>query len=194
MRENSPSQPFAGRALPWLLPFLVITAAYLYAFPQPNIFYAVVVLLHALGGVFAAILVIPILIRVLGSGSWFTRAGWTLIVAAAILGLILIKTGTPRTEWRWLYLHIAFSLVGVALLFAEWLGERGWLASGFGSAAMRATICLIALAAVGYSARYIRESWHTGNRIQNPGMPPGNMEREGDVPHGPFFSSSAEGY
>jgi Flp pilus assembly protein TadD len=194
MRENSPSQPFAGRAVRWLLPFLVITAAYLYAFPQPNIFYAVVVVLHALGGVFAAILVIPILLRVLRSGSWFTRAGWTLIATGAILGLILIKTGTPRTEWRWLYLHITISLVGVALLFAEWLGERGWLASGFGSAAMRATICLVALAAVAYGARYIRESWQTRNRIQNPVMPPDNMNGEGDGPDGPFFPSSAQVY
>ena len=194
MRENSPSQPFAGRALPWLLPLLVITAAYLYTFPQPNTFYAVVVLLHALGGVVAAILVVPILLRVLRSGSWFTRAGWTLIATGAILGLILIKTGTLRTEWRWLYLHIAISLVGVALLFAEWLGERGWLASSFGSDAIRATICLVALAAVGYSARYIRESWQTRNRIQNPAMPPDTMNGEGDGPEGPFFPSSAQVY
>ena len=194
MRKNSPSQPFAGRALPWLLPLLVITAAYLYTFPQPNIFYAVVVLLHALGGVVAAILVVPILLRVLRSGSWFTRAGWTLVATGAMLGLILIKTGTPRTEWRWLYLHIAISLVGVALLFAEWLGKRGWLASSFGSAAMRATICLVALAAVGYSARYIRESWQTRNRIQNPAMPPDTMNGEGDGPEGPFFPSSAQVY
>src|SRR5260370_36823827 len=98
MRENSPSQPFAGRALPWLLPFLVITAAYLYAFPQPNIFYAVVGLLHALGGVFAAILVIPILLRGLRSGSWFTRAGWTLMSTGTIPGLVLIRPATPRHE------------------------------------------------------------------------------------------------
>src|ERR1700730_4120549 len=194
MRENSPSQPFSGRALPWLLPLLVITAAYLYTFPQPNTFYAVVVPLHALGGVVAAILVVPILPRVLRSGSWFTRAGWTLIASGAILGLILIKTGTPRTEWRWLYLHIAISLVSVAVLFAEWLGERGWLASSFGSDAIRATICLVALAAVGYSARYIRESWQTRNRIQNPAMPPDTMNGEGDGPEGPFFPSSAQVY
>ena len=54
-----------SRTLSWLLPFLVFSAAYLYAFPQPNIFYAVVVLLHALAGVIAAILLIPMLIRLL---------------------------------------------------------------------------------------------------------------------------------
>src|SRR5579864_766513 len=99
MREDSKSQDFTSRALSWLLPFLVLSAAYLYTFPQPNVFYAVVVLLHALGGAVATVLVIPILVRVLRSGSWFTRAAWLLIAVGAILGLILIKTGTPRTEW-----------------------------------------------------------------------------------------------
>jgi len=61
MPENSPSESFAARALAWLLPFLVISAAYLYAFPQPNLFYAGVVLAHALGGVTAAILLILVL-------------------------------------------------------------------------------------------------------------------------------------
>jgi tetratricopeptide (TPR) repeat protein len=194
MREDSKSQDFTSRALSWLLPFLVLSAAYLYTFPQPNVFDAVVVLLHALGGVVATILVIPILVRVLRSGSWLTRAAWLLIAVGAILGLILIKTGTPRTEWRWLYLHIAISVAGVALLLAEWMGKRGWLTSNSGSAAMRATICLVALAAVGYSARYIRQSWQTRNRIENPTMPPDTMNGEGDGPDGPFFPSSAQVY
>ena len=54
MRENAPSEGFVRRALSWLLPFLVVSAAYLYTFPQPNIFYAGVVLLHALAGVVTA--------------------------------------------------------------------------------------------------------------------------------------------
>ena len=51
MSETSPSRDFFGRALPGLLIFLSVSAAYLYAFPQPNVFYAVVVLLHAVAGV-----------------------------------------------------------------------------------------------------------------------------------------------
>ena len=119
MRENSPSRGFAGRALSWLLPFLVISAAYLYTFPQPNIFYAGVVLLHALGGVVTAILLIPALFRLLREGSFVARAGWLLVAAGAVLGIILIKTGTPRTEWKWLYFHIVISLIGVGLLIAD---------------------------------------------------------------------------
>jgi Flp pilus assembly protein TadD len=194
MQPDATSESIAGRALRWLLLFLVLSAAYLYTFPQPNILYAVVVLLHALGGVVAAILLIPFLLRSLPIGTWLTRTAWLLIAAGAILGLILIKTGTPRTEWNWLYAHIAISLTGVALLSAEWLGKRGWFALTFSSAAMRATICLVALAAVGYGARYVRQSWQIRNRIQNPTMPPETMNGEGDGPDGPFFPSSAQVY
>src|ERR1700693_2967274 len=143
MRNDSSSGSFVGRASSWLLPFLVLSAAYLYTFPQPNIFYAGVVLLHALAGVITAILLAPALIRRLRSGTLFARAGWLLVAAGAVLGLILIKTGTPRTEWKWLYLHIVISLVGVGLLIAEKFGQRGWLASNAASALLRSTICLV---------------------------------------------------
>lgn len=123
MRDNSLFPSFVGRALSWLVPFLVISAAYLYAFPQANVFYAGVVLLHALAGVIAAILLVPALFRLLQSGSFLARAGWLLIAAGAVLGLILIKTGTPRSEWKWLYLHIVISFIGVALLIADKLGD-----------------------------------------------------------------------
>jgi len=75
MREHLLLYGFTGRALSWVLPFLVISAAYLYAFPQPTVFYAGVVLLHAFGGVAAAILLVPGLIRVLRIGSFVARAG-----------------------------------------------------------------------------------------------------------------------
>ena len=148
-----------GRTLSWLLPFLVISAAYLYAFPQPNIFYAIVVLLHAVAGVIAAILIIPLLIRLLRDGSFLARAGWLLVAAGATLGIILIKTGTARAEWNWLYLHIVISLVGVALLIAENAGRRGWLSSGAATAIFRTAICLVVIGAVGYGAHYLRDSW-----------------------------------
>src|SRR6267154_424829 len=98
MREIPIPGGFVGRALSWMVPFLVLSAAYLYAFPQPNIFYAGVVLLHVVGGVFAAILLVPFLFRVVFTGSFSSRAGWLLIAVGTVLGLILIKTGTPRTE------------------------------------------------------------------------------------------------
>ena len=59
MREMPTSGGVIGRALSWLVVFLVISAAYLYTFPQPNIFYAGMVLLHAAVGVLATILLVP---------------------------------------------------------------------------------------------------------------------------------------
>ena len=191
MRENPRSLSFFGRALSWLLVFLVISAAYLYAFPQATIFYAGIVLLHALAGVVTALLLFLELVKLLRHGSLLARAGWLFFAASAVLGLILIKTGTPRAEWKWLYLHILVSLLGIGLIVADWLGKNSELNS---TAALRAGISLLVLASLAYGARYVRESWQTRARIENPTMPPGNMSGEGDGPQGSFFPSSAQVY
>src|SRR5437868_3717211 len=134
MQVDPSSGSVADRILFWLIAFLVLSATYLYAFPQPNIFYAVIVLLHATGGVLTAILLLLKVFHWIRKGSLTTRAGWLFITAGAVLGLILIKTGTPRTEWNKLYFHIAISLAGVALLIAGWLNGRAPRASSTGSA------------------------------------------------------------
>jgi Flp pilus assembly protein TadD len=181
--------------LPGLLVFLFISAAYLYTFPQPNVFYAVIVLLHAVTGVVASVMLAVALYGLLRNGNLATRIGWLLIGGGAISGLILIKIGTPRAEWNWLYFHILVSLAGVGNLFAEWAGKRGWLAPGAGLAIGRIAICLLALAGLGYCAHYVRESrWQKHARIENPLMPPATMNEEGDGPSGPFFPSSAQVY
>jgi Flp pilus assembly protein TadD len=178
-----------------LLVFLVASAAYLYTFPQPNVFYAVIVLLHAVAGVAASITLAAFLYRLLRDGSATSRFGWLLMAAGAAVGLVLIKIGTPRTEWNWLYLHIILSLAGAGILFAEWAGKRGWLASGTSGVIARISICLLALAGLGFGARYVRESrWQNRGRIENPLMPPASMNGEGDGPQGSFFPSSAQVY
>jgi Flp pilus assembly protein TadD len=182
---------FLARALSWLVPVLVLSAAYLYTFPQPNMFYAGVVLLHAGLGVLAALFLIPVLWLRLRTGGFSSRAGWLLIAVGAVVGLILIKTGTPRTEWSKLYFHILISLAGVGLLIAARLGRRE---SGFGAAIVRVAVCVAVLAGIGYGARYIRQSWQTRGRIENPAMPPDNMNAEGDGSAGKFFPSSAQVY
>ncbi len=194
MPRTASSKGFVGQTLSWLLPFLVVSAAYLYTFPQPNIFYAVVVLLHASGGVITAILLLVALFRLLRNGSFLARAGWLLLAAGAVFGLILIKTGAPRTEWKWLYFHILLSLFAAGLLLADQLGRRGWLNKSLSLSAIRVATCLIAIAVLGYGARYVRESWQTKARIQNPLMPPANMNGEGDGSSGMFFPSSAQVY
>jgi len=52
-------RPFTYKLLFGLLLFLVGSAAYLYPFPQPNVLYAGVVLLHTIAGVIVAILLVP---------------------------------------------------------------------------------------------------------------------------------------
>jgi tetratricopeptide (TPR) repeat protein len=175
-----------------LLIFLVISAAYLYALPQPNVFYAFIVLLHVMAGLAAVLLLIPAFMRLLRSGSMSSRLGWVLLAAGAVFGLILIKTGTPRVEWHLLYAHILLSLAGIGFLLAQWLGNRGWLS---GVAVTRTATCLLALAALATGAHYLRESrWQNHAFIQNPSMPPATMNGEGDGPQGPFFPSSAQVY
>ncbi len=184
---------FLRRILAWSVPFLVLSAGYLYTFPQANLIYAAVVLLHAAAGVLAALLFIPFFLQLLRSGSYFSRAGWVLFAVGAVIGLILIKTGTPRSEWNKLYLHIVISLAGAGLLIAARFNERA-LRSSFGADALRAVVCLAVLAGIGYSARYVRNTWETRNRIENPIMPPDSMNSEGDGSNGMFFPSSAQVY
>jgi tetratricopeptide (TPR) repeat protein len=192
MRGTPTSGGFIGRALVWLVTFLVLSAAYLYTFPQPNILYAGVVLLHAVGGLLAAILLIPAFFRLLARGNFLSRAGWLLIAVGAVIGLILIKTGTPRSEWNKLYLHIVVSLAGIGLLIANWLEKRTLSHPNPSRALARASFWLALLAAVGYGSHTIRHRWQARNHIQNPGMPPDTMNGEGDGPDGPFFPSSAQ--
>ncbi len=184
-----------SRLLGGLIVFLVLSAAYLYAFPQPNVFYAGIVLLHAVAGVVATVLLLFFLFRLLRDSSVTSRLGWLLLLGGGILGCILIYTGTPRADWNWLYLHIILSLAGVGTLFAERRGERGWLGSGAGAAVIRTAICLGVLAALGASAWYVRTSrWQNRARIANPTDAPASMDGEGDGPTGPFFPSSAQVY
>jgi tetratricopeptide (TPR) repeat protein len=185
----------ANRVLAGLIIFLAVSAAYLYTFPQPNVFFAGIVLLHTLAGIVASAWLALILYRLLRSGNIVSGLGWMLIAAGGAVGLALIRIGTSRAEWNWLYLHIILSLAGVGLLLADWAGKRGWLTSGTAGSAARVVICLGALAGLGFAARYARESrWLSRAVIENPAMPPATMNDEGDGSQGPFFPSSAQVY
>jgi Flp pilus assembly protein TadD len=183
------------RLLSWLIAFLAASAGYLYAFPQPNLTYAIVVLLHAVAGIVATILLLITFLRLFRNAAFFSRVGWLFFATGGVFGSILIYTGTARAEWSLLYVHIGFCLAGVAILLAEWLGEQGWLSPGIAGSLIRSAICLLLLAAIGASAWYLRESlWQKGARIENPPDSPDTMNGEGDGPNGPFFPSSAQVY
>src|SRR5438309_479974 len=91
------------RLLAPMLLFLFVSAIYLYAFPQTNVFYAVVVLFHALVGLIAALHLLVLLFGLIRRGSWMARLGWLLLVVSAALGIVLIKIGALRADYNWLY-------------------------------------------------------------------------------------------
>jgi Flp pilus assembly protein TadD len=190
MPNRVPTQRF----LRILIAFLTASAIYLYAFPQANVLYAVVVLFHALAGTIAAIFLLLDLWRALRSGTPLAAIGWILLTLGAAIGVALIPLGTSRNHWNLLYAHLALSFLGVAFLFASLARERGW----FGRRALaQVAVPLLALAVAMPIGRYLREHrWqnHANNRIENPLLPPATMDGEGDGPKGLFFPSSAQVY
>src|SRR5258706_484537 len=175
-----------------LVLLLLLSAAYLYPFPQANILYPGVVLIHAFVGVVAAVLMLFLLWPLLRDGNFVWKSGWVLLTAGAILGLVLFRTGTAHSEFKWLYAHIIMSVAGISCLLAEWMGKRNWVSS---NAAIRLLACVAALAGIGWAARYQRETrWLSYYLIKNPTLPPATMDAEGDGPQGPFFPSSAQVY
>jgi len=188
-------RPITYKLLFGLLLFLVGSAAYLYPFPQPNVLYAGVVLLHTIAGVIVAILLVPFLWRRLRAQTLTGKAGWLLLAAGAAIGVVLIYTGTPREDWNWLYLHIVLVLAAVALLSGDWAGRRGWLKSLPGAVVVRPVLALAIMAGLSAGAWYQRNvNWQSSARIQNPPDAPASMNGEGDGPKGPFFPSSAQVY
>jgi tetratricopeptide (TPR) repeat protein len=182
----------ANRLLPLLIGFLALSAVYLYAFPQANLFYPAIVLLHTAAGVAASILLALWLVRRWRKGQPLLRAGILLLGLGAILGLALIYTGTLRTEWPLVYAHLGASFLGAGLMAAAWLGERGWQRN---HPALRVVGVLAVLAVLAPAAWYMRQvRWGQHARIENRALPPTSMDGEGDGPSGPFFPSSAQVY
>jgi Flp pilus assembly protein TadD len=187
---NESVHPHSYRLVWAALVVLLLSAAYLYSFPQPNITYVLAVLLHTAVGVAMAVLLIRPLPRLLRSASNYSRAGWLFMAAASLLGIFLIKVGTARVEWKWLYVHIAFALFGVGLLIGDRISRFRWLGSRVTAAALSISV----VSGLGCGAQYFRQSWQRQHRIANPQMPPSAMAGEGDGPAGPFFPSSAQVY
>jgi|CZKY01.1.fsa_nt_gi tetratricopeptide (TPR) repeat protein len=181
-----------SRALPLLIGFLVVSAIYLYAFPQANVLYAGVVLLHAVAGVVVSVLLLLWLVRSWRQGEPLVRFGMVFLFLGAIPGLALIYTGTLRPEWPLVYVHLGLSFLGAGLIASARLGDNGWLPR---HAVLRVAAVLAVLAVLAPVARYLREArWNQHGRIENPALPPLTMNGEGDGPTGPFFPSSAQVY
>src|SRR5262245_48285651 len=104
---------------------LTLSAIYLYAFPAATLLYGGGVLLHAGVGIVLAVLLIPSLRAVFRDCGLAGKLAWTLLAAGTILGLLLIKIGSPHRFKVWLMLHIALCAAGVLLLATVWLARRG---------------------------------------------------------------------
>ncbi len=174
----------------------MVSAVYLYAFPQANVFYAGVVFLHAVAGVVVSVWLLLWLVRssflLLRQGEPLVRVGIVFLFLGAIPGLALIYTGALRAEWTLVYVHIGVSFLGAGLIAAGCLGARGWLLR---HAVVRVGAVLAVLAVLAPVARYLRETrWSQHGHIQNPALPPRTMDGEGDGASGPFFPSSAQVY
>src|SRR6202790_3095406 len=178
-----------GRALV----FLALTAVYLYGFPAPTLFYESFVLFHVVAGVAFTLLLAWFVFTRLASVPLLARLGWLFLGVGGILGLILIRIGTPNRLKSWLYAHIAMCFVGTLFVAASWLAARGWLGRTASQRAFAFLGLLALTAAVSWGVWWTRAiAWERANRIHNPAMPPDNMDSEGDGLQGKFFPSSAQ--
>jgi Flp pilus assembly protein TadD len=173
---------------------LAASAVYLYGFPAANIPYIAVVLFHLVAGIFLTILLLPFLVKLLRTSAMgAARVGWLLLTAGAVLGVILIFTGTPLPMKRLLYAHILTCVLGVTFLTGAWLASRGWLGAGGLQAVLRSAALVVVVAGISAGEWWYRTyAWNNAFRITNPAMAPATMDNEGDGPQGKFFPSSAQ--
>ena len=184
---------FVKRWLARILVALTLSAVYLYAYPSATIPYFVVDLLHVGIGIVLTILLLFFAARLLRNESLLTRLGWLALIAGALLGIVLIKIGTPLRLKQWLYAHIALCVVGALFLTTSRLIAKGWLGEsnlrrGLGFVAL--VLLTAGIAAGSWWTRTV--AWKNANHISNPLMPAETMEGEGDGPQGKFFPSSAQ--
>ncbi|HXN22422.1 MAG TPA: tetratricopeptide repeat protein [Candidatus Dormibacteraeota bacterium] len=188
--------PFVKRFQFPLLAVLALSGGCLYAFPAATVAYGVLVLSHLIAGILLSIALVRVL-RGFSQFSGFVRLGWLLIALGAMVGIVLIFTGTPRPMRVWLLMHLGLSAVGILLLAYGWLISRQRQSvSAFSrfSFALLGFIGVFAGAAIlAAGAWWLREArWQRAYRITNPAISPASMDSEGDGPSGPFFPSSAQ--
>jgi len=109
---------------------LAVSAVYLYGYPAAKISYVLVDLFHIAIGIVLTLFLAFYLFRLLPRETLLARLGWILLLAGALLGIVLIKIGTPLRLKPWLYAHIASCVLGALFLATSWLRSKAWLGDG----------------------------------------------------------------
>jgi hypothetical protein len=167
---------------------LTLSAIYLYAWPAPNLFYAAVVLFHVGLGVLFCIAGLILLPR-LRQQPLIVKLAAALLAIGAVIGLLLIMTGTARPYLKLLNSHIVVSGLAVTILAAYWFANRSRDRKTAWSAAVAIAIAAVVIAS---GSVYARRSWSKQYVIKNPSVAPLAMTDEGDGAQGSFFPSSAQ--
>ncbi len=190
---NPTSTGWLRKATTVLLLVLCVTAAYLFAWPTPNVPYYVTVVLHLVSGL-GFLAGLSLFVRtVVRAGSPAERLAWILVAVGGALGIVLIFTGARKSEWPLLVAHIGICVAGVALLLSGWAGGHGFMAGSYLSGLIRGAVFALVAAAVTGAAWWVRTvPWERANRIRNPEIAPAAMDSEGDGPAGLYFPSSAQ--
>jgi len=165
----------------------------LYGFPAATLAYSAVLLFHLGAGLALTVLMVPYFVRCWREQKFANRLGWSLLALGAILGIALIKIGTPHRLKQWLFAHIALCVAGLFFLAFSWMGNRKWFGEGARAAALRFAVVLIVIAAASGGAWWARNiAWKNAYRVKNPPLSTETMDGEGDGPSGKFFPSSVQ--
>ena len=138
------------------------------------------------------VLLVYYLVRLPPCETLLVRLGWISLAAGTVLGIALIKIGTPLRLKPWLYAHIALCVLGTFFLATSWLASKGWLGESLIGRALGFAALTLLTTVIAAGTWWIREvAWNSANRISILGCPPETMERKETGP-GPFFPSSAQ--
>src|SRR2546430_4952041 len=165
---------------PRILVLLAVTSIYLYGFPSATLTYSGVLLFHLGAGLALTVLIVPYFVNCWREQKFANRLGWSLLALGAILGIVLIKIGTPHRLKNLLYAHIVLCVAGVFFLAWSWLGARKWLGEGSTAAALRFAVVLGAMAGLsggGWGGGH--GAWEKADLVKNTARFTETMDGEG---------------
>jgi len=182
-----------NRWRPRILVLLAVISIYLYGYPSATVTYSVILLFHLVAGLVLTVSMVPYFVNCWREQKFANRLGWILLALGAVLGIVLIKIGTPHRLKQWLYAHIALCVAGVFFLALSWLGSRKWFGDSVGAAVLRFASVLVVMGLVSAGTWWARNiAWKSAYRVKNPPLSTETMDGEGDGPGGKFFPSSAQ--